>query len=80
MDSFRQSDCGCHHEHDDRFINNGLDELPLAMAYVPWQQWRKVLSADKALACGTIFEELVLPFLGSEICGCNNCERRGDRR
>lgn len=78
MDSYRQSDCGCRHD-DDRFMNSSVDELPLAMAYIPWQQWRSVLCADKALACGTIFEELIMPFQHAAI-NCGPCERRGDRR
>ena len=38
--------------------------LPLAMAYVPWQSWRKIYKAEDALMQGTIFEELNLPFTG----------------
>jgi hypothetical protein len=54
------------------------NELSLAMAYVPWQKWRKVSCANKGLADGTIFEELIFPFIPSQ--GCNTCGRRGDRR
>ena len=36
----------------------------LAMAYVPWQEWRDIYETEKALHCGTIFKELNLPFLG----------------
>lgn len=36
---------------------------PLAMAYVPWQQWRQTYPLDKALSRGTIFPELDLPFV-----------------
>jgi hypothetical protein len=43
----------------------------LAMAYVPWQQWNKVLDAESAMAHGTIFPELVKPFQ------CYYCDRRG---
>ena len=43
-----------------------LDSLPLAMAYVPMQQWRKLYSPEEALRRGTMFEELDLPFLGEE--------------
>ncbi len=46
-----------------------LKEMPLAMAYVPWQEWRNVYSAEKALCRGTIFEDLDKPFLG--IGGCH---------
>lgn len=41
----------------------GVDRLPLAMAYVPWQQWKDVYPPDKALRVGTIFPELNLPLL-----------------
>lgn len=36
----------------------------LAMAYVPWQTWRDIYEADKGFHCGTIFEELNMPFVG----------------
>lgn len=36
----------------------------LAMAYVPWQTWQDIYEADKGFHCGTIFQELNLPFLG----------------
>lgn len=43
-----------------------LSGMPLAMAYVPWQQWNKVFEADCGLKQGTIFPELVKTFN----CGC----------
>ena len=36
----------------------------LAMAYVPWQTWRDLYDTEKGFHCGTIFQELNLPFLG----------------
>ena len=39
---------------------------PVAMAYVPMQVWRNLYSACDALAQGTLFSELNLPFLGRE--------------
>ena len=63
-------------EHCDKDNNgNKLDELPLAMAYVPFQKWRKVCDGAAGLAAGTIFQELVLPFYGDR----KNCGMRGDR-
>ncbi len=47
----------------------GVDRMPLAMAYVPWQRWKNVYDLNKALEIGTIFPELNLPYTG----------RRGDR-
>ena len=41
------------------------------MAYVPWQQWRAIYDDAQALARGTIFSELDLPFLGKG--GVNPC-------
>ena len=45
--------------HDDMF-----NHMSLAMAYVPWQTWRNIYDAEKGFHCGTIFQELNLPFLG----------------
>ena len=52
------------HEHDK------LSGLPIAMAYVPWQEWRSLYEVEKGFRCGTIFAELNLPFCwkgGAEI-------------
>ena len=38
------------------------ERTPLAMAYVPFQQWREVYSEDDALRKGTLFPQLDLPF------------------
>lgn len=53
--------------------NNMCDkrEYPLAMAYVPWQQWNNVMCAKEGLCKGTIYSDLVLPFYG--------CDKRGGR-
>ncbi len=47
-----------------------VDSLPLAMAYVPRQKWRNAYSPDEALARGTMFAELDLPFYPPRVCGC----------
>lgn len=41
-----------------------LGSLPLAMAYVPMQQWNSTYSPSEALERGTLFPELDLPFEG----------------
>lgn len=41
-----------------------MEEFPVAMAYVPWQNWYSVYDLEKGLAVGTIFPELDKPFLG----------------
>jgi len=48
--------------------NDALEGMPLAMAYVPWQMWRKLYDAEKGFSCGTIFEELNKPFRGMGGC------------
>ncbi len=37
-------------------------KTPLAMAYVPFQQWGEVYNSDQAFNSGTLFPELDLPF------------------
>lgn len=54
--------CGCRRE-------DSLSGLPLAMAYVPWQEWRKIYDVCEGFHRGTIFKELDMPFLGKG--GCN---------
>ena len=43
---------------------------PLAIGYVPWQQWRKIYDPADGLANGTIFPELNLQFYGCIPQGC----------
>lgn len=43
-----------------------LEELPLAMAYVPMQKWGEQYAPAVALERGTIFPPLDLPFIGEE--------------
>ncbi len=42
------------------------ENMPLAMAYVPYQSWDETYAENTALAKGTIFPSLDLPFLGRE--------------
>ena len=49
-----------------------LSELPLAMAYVPWQHFTGMYDLDEGLHYGTIFPELNKPFLGSKGGKCND--------
>lgn len=53
-----------------------LGSLPLAMAYVPMQQWKNVYSPQEGLSRGTIFSELDLPFEGRTILSEQNNGRR----
>ena len=43
-----------------------LCRMPYAMAFVQPQCWENVLCAEDALACGTAFRSLIMPFLGKE--------------
>lgn len=47
-----------------------LSGMSLAMAYVPWQEWQNIYEAEKGFHCGTIFEELNMPFNGIRMGGC----------
>ena len=40
------------------------DDMVLAMAYVKWQKWQNIYDAEKGFCCGTIFQDLNLPFQG----------------
>ena len=42
--------------------------MPIAMAYIPWQEWRSIYETEKGLHCGTIFGELHKPFQGMGGC------------
>ena len=43
--------------------NDFLEGKPLAMAYVPWQQWKEIYEPCQGFQQGTIFRELDKPFL-----------------
>lgn len=45
-----------------------LRGMPLAMAYVPWQNWQNLYDPEKGLCQGTIFSELDKPFWGMGGC------------
>ena len=47
--------------------NEALSQLPIAMAYVPMQKWKDIYKTDIALARGTIFAQLDLPFKGKGV-------------
>lgn len=55
---------------DTRTTYDELSSMPIAMAYVPWQEWQNIFEVEKGFRCGTIFEELNKPFRG--IGGCQN--------
>lgn len=49
---------------------------PLAMSYVPFQQWDQAYDPAMALARGTVFPELDQPFIGEEAVS-NGSGRKG---
>ena len=55
----RQKTDGCPDTHD-----HFPADMPIGMAYVPWQKWQDIYEHGKGLECGTIFKELDKPFLG----------------
>lgn len=44
--------------------NESLSDFPIAMAYVPFQEWKRTYEVDKVLNKGTLFPDLYKPFLG----------------
>ena len=44
-----------------------LEYLPLAMSYVPMQEWGAIYEGLKALDSGTLFPDLDLPFCGRRL-------------
>ena len=45
-----------------KYAGSFRKDYPLAMAYVPWQQWKNPYGPERGLAQGTIFSELDLAF------------------
>lgn len=44
-----------------------LRDFPVAMAYVPWQEWEDVYELCEGFEIGTIFPSLNKPFAGCKI-------------
>ena len=57
----REEECSCARA-------DALSCLPLAMVYMPDQEWRNLYGEDEALCRGTLFSELDFPF-------CAGCGR-----
>ena len=70
--------CGCedNHDHADQSHGvigntypcgeNGVEGRALAMVYAPIQAWRNAYDPQTALARGTLFRELDMPFFGDK--------------
>lgn len=46
--------------------------MPIGMAYVPWQKWGNLYDVEQGLYTGTIFNDLDKPYEG----GCFNAKMR----
>ncbi len=60
----------CQNDSAGDCCSDPLYGMPLAMGYVPWQQWNKIYDPCDGLANGTIFPELNLQFYGCIPQGC----------
>ena len=59
----------CYNSLDMENLNSkNIDDMPIAMAYVPYQQWRNIYEPNEAFRRGTIFKELDLPFTCARGC------------
>lgn len=58
----RENTCSDKIEETDIYTH--ADQLPLAMAYVPFQRFSNTFNLQKGLEMGTIFPELCKPFCG----------------
>jgi len=57
-------------EHDGFRMNlEAVDNLPLAMAYVPMQRFENLYDSEHGLCRGTIFADLDKPFCGKFTAG-----------
>lgn len=41
----------------------GMEQYPVGMGYVPWQQWQQTYPLEQGFNRGTIFPDLDLPFM-----------------
>lgn len=44
--------------------SNRIDQFPVGMAYVPWQEFKDLYDPHQGLCHGTMFKELDYPFYG----------------
>ena len=50
-----------------KYCDTQLKNLPLTMAYVPFQKIENIFTEEEALKSGTLFTNLDKPFLGKRI-------------
>lgn len=60
--------CNC---EQNAVVHTSCEDMVVAMAYVPWQHSATAFTPEEAFAHGTLFPELVKPFLagGGRCCG-----------
>lgn len=44
-------------------VSGSIEQFPVGMGYVPWQQWSQTYTMEQGIQQGTIFPELDLPFV-----------------
>lgn len=63
--SYMNHSCGMpvpHHTCPDTGVG-GMEQYPVGMGYVPWQQWQQTYPIERGFRRGTIFPDLDLPFV-----------------
>jgi len=68
MSDIQSQSCGCLGREnaltDSVYYHLTEADAPLAMSYVPYQQWEMLYDPCTALKVGTVFESLCKPFCG----------------
>lgn len=55
-------------KHSETVMSRFPEKTPIAMAYVPVQQWGETYKIEDGFCRGTVFPELDLPFEPGEAC------------
>jgi hypothetical protein len=66
---YNEEEVFCNFCRNNRNVENNSSSLfpenvSLAMAYVPYQNWQNIYDVENAFSAGTIFADLDKPFLG----------------
>lgn len=68
QNSHRQQTQMCPVCVDKKAEEDEVNGMTIAMAYVPWQEWRNLYTCEQAIQRGTVFAELDKPFMGMGGC------------
>lgn len=76
MEQGTHRNCGCRNQVNTYSDNSNMvspavyecnncvvDNIGYAQAYVPYQETTRIMTQEKSLACGTVFTELVDPYV-----------------